>query len=353
MTKTRRSVAALAVVCSMALTACGAPATSSSSPDAQASVTIRNCGKEMTYKRGGTMIVNDSNIIAMALAAGARPQITAVTVNEANRHVLIKRYGHDAESLTVIDKQYPSMEAIVARKPDVMVAGWNYGFSESKNMTPDTLKAKGIDSYILSESCRQTDGKSRGTMDPWEAVKADLHNLADISGHSDTGKAAVENLEKRLTALRAAPQPEHKPSVFIFDSAKDTIFTSGNMGGPQGIIDAAGARNSNDDVHNTWTSVGWEKIAAARPDVIALVEYPGQTLQEKIDILKSNPATKDLPAVQQNRFINLPYVAWCSGPMNIDAAETLRKYLEQHHLAPASSVTTEFNLLPTVEQHRG
>ena len=94
--------------------------------------------------------------------------------------------------------------------------------------------------------------------------------------------------------------------------------------------------------------MGWEKISASAPDVFVFVDYPGQDFQQKVDILKSNPATKDLPAVQENRFINLPYAMWCSGPLNIDAAEHVRKGMEKFNLVPASDITPSLTLPDSV-----
>ena len=74
------------------------------------------------------------------------------------------------------------------------------------------------------------------------------------------------------------------------------------------------------------------------------MEYPGQSYQEKIDALKAHPATKDLPAVQEERFVNLPYAMWTESPLNIDAAEYLRKAFEKHGLAPASDVSTHLEM---------
>ena len=106
----------------------------------------------------------------------------------------------------------------------------------------------------------------------------------------------------------------------------------------------AGGTNATADIEDTWTNVNWERLATANPDVIALVEYPGQSYQEKIDALKSHPATKDLTAVKEERFVNLPYAMWTESPLNIDAAEYLRKAFEKHGLAPASDVSTHLEM---------
>ena len=79
-------------------------------------------------------------------------------------------------------------------------------------------------------------------------------------------------------------------------------------------------------------------------DVLVFVDYPGQTFEEKVKILKERDATKDLPAVKENRFINLPYAMWTSSPLNVDAAEYVRKGYEKFGLAPASDITPALTL---------
>ena len=67
-------------------------------------------------------------------------------------------------------------------------------------------------------------------------------------------------------------------------------------------------------------------------------------------MLKSNPATKDLPAVTEERFLNLPIPAWTSSPLNINSAEQLRVALEEHDLVPESDIEPEHVLQPTTSK---
>lgn len=312
-------------------------------------VTVKNCGKEATYPSTAKhMYVNDGNMIATTLAVGAADNIANVSSLQDDKAILEAKYGKDVvDKLKVDAPESPSLERIIATKPDLVFAGWNYGFSESKNLTPDALKDHGIESYILSESCRQGRSDKRGTMDPWEAAKTDLTNIGKLTGHEDKANHLVKDMDKRLNALKKAPAAEGSgkpPVTFVFDSAKDTIFTSGKFGGPQAIIEAAGGKNATDDVDDTWTTVGWEKIASAQPDVIAFVDYPSQTFEEKMKILESNPSTKNLEAVKQKRYVNLPYAMWTSGPLNIDAAEYMRKAYEKFGLMPKSDIHTDVQL---------
>lgn len=330
------------VLPALAFSACS-PITPSASENAN-TITVTNCNQELTLPGPASkMYINDGNIIALALAVGAADKITAVSSVGRDIPTLTQKYGDVVASLNEVSTEYPTLESILAADPDLVVAGWNYGFSEGNNLTPDILKEKGIPSYVLTESCRQDDTTKRGIVDPWEAVRTDLTNLGVLTGNSDTAAKVVKNLDTRLEILATAKQPETKPVVFVFDSAKDTIFTSGSFGAPNAIIEAAGGVNAA-DVDDTWTTVSWEKLATAKPDVIALVDYPGQTYEEKIQILKKHPVTKDLPAVMEERFINLPYALWTESPMNIDAAEYLRKAFEKYSLAPTSDVTTHMEM---------
>ena len=330
----------IALVSAIAVTVSAACSTDRNSPGGN-TVTVTNCGKEVSFPQPlNRLFVNDGGMIAIALASGAHDNIVAVSSLARDRRVLRLAYGSQVDDLNEVTTEQPTLENFVAARPQVVYAGYNYGMSESRGITIDILKQHGIDVYQLSEACRQGDGApERGTMDPWTALDTDLRNIGTITGHPDEGAAAADRVKSRLSAVRAAPQAEKRPTVFVFDSGTDTVFTSGAFGGPQGIIDAAGARNATEDVKDTWTAVSWERLATADPDVIAFVDYPGQSIDEKIAALKSNPASRSLRAVRNSSFINLPYAMWVSSPLNIDAAEVLRKALERAGALPTSSIS--------------
>ncbi len=71
-----------------------------------------------------------------------------------------------------------------------------------------------------------------------------------------------------------------------------------------------GAENVFADAATKWPEVSWDEVAAREPDVIVLADltrgYPGDTAQEKIDFLKSDPLTSTMTAVVNDRFIAVP-----------------------------------------------
>lgn len=344
----RTVIAVATFVGASALASCGTDNTttdSSSGTAATEQITITNCDEEVTYDAPvQKLFVNDGNIISIALAAGAREAITAVSSIGRDEALLQLKYGSLVDDLNVVAPKYPTLENVVAAKPDVMFAGWNYGFSESKGLTPETLADKGIASYTLSESCRSADGTKRGTMDAWDAIDADLRNIGTITGNTEEATKAAEDITARRKQLEAAPQAEKPPVIFLFDSAQDEIFTSGYYGAPEAMITTAGATNATTDVKDTWTRVSWERLATADPDIIAFVDYPPQTFDQKVQALTTNPASKDLTAVKEKRFVNLPYAMWTSGPLNIDGAQILRAAMEHYELQPTSEIQPTLDL---------
>ncbi|MDX2358352.1 ABC transporter substrate-binding protein [Dietzia sp. PP-33] len=344
------SVVALMVTASM-LNACADADVAASAPADP--ITVENCGEEITVDGPITeLYAYDGGIISIALAVGARDELVAVTGMERDQALLEMAYPEDrVDELTVVGDTYPTLENVLAVNPEMMFAGWGYGFSESRNLIPEMLHERDIATYLLSETCRQESG-ARGTMDAWTALATDLHNIGKLTGHSDKAEEVTVDIDQRRKALAAAPQGEEPPTAFLFDSGTDAIFTSGSFGAPQAIFDAAGVVNATADVNDTWTEVGWERIAASEPDIIYFVDYPGQSFEQKVAVLKANPASRNLEAVREERFVNLPYGLWVSGPLNIDAAEWVRHSVEQFGLVPESGIETSLDIT-TLEQLPG
>jgi iron complex transport system substrate-binding protein len=307
--------------------------------------TLENCGETITLPAPAERVfANDGNIISIALAAGAAKQVVAASSFQRDRPVLARHYGEaTVAALNDVSKEYPSKETVIAQRPDVYFAGWNYGYDETTGLTPDGLAKHDIAAYTLTESCRQGKGSARGIVDPWTALRTDLVNVGAYTGHSGQAAKAVADIDERLAKLKAAPKPEKAPVVFLFDSGSKTIYTSGSLGAPQAIIDAAGARNALEDLKDTWTEVSWEQLITAKPDAFVFVDYPPQTFAQKVELLERRAGVKDLPAVKAQRYLNLPYALWTSGPLNIDAAEQMRAALETWNLAPKSGITPKFN----------
>ena len=144
----------IAILCGIGILAagCGTTGNNEASTSANGGVTLTNCGEEVTYSKTDSLFVNDGNIIATALSAGGKDKIKNVSSLQRDVDILKAKYGAETiDDLNAVSKEYPSLEEVVNKQPNVYVAGWGYGLSESKNMTPETLKEQGIGTYLITE----------------------------------------------------------------------------------------------------------------------------------------------------------------------------------------------------------
>lgn len=159
-------------------------------------------------------------------------------------------------------------------------------------------------------------------MPPLGSVYVDLTNLGKIFGVEQRAETLVAELRGRIDKLEQSHPGGAEPArVFVYDSGTDQPFTSGKYASPNDIIAAAGGRNVLDTVEKDFTTVGWEPVAAADPEVIIIIDYADQPAADKQAFLESFPALRSEPAVQQDRYFVLSYGEAVSGPRNVTAAE--------------------------------
>jgi len=189
------------------------------------------------------------------------------------------------------------------------------------DLTPQTLQPLGINVYELTESCAFVMKRPPASL---EDTYNDLRNLGRIFDVQDRANAVIANMQMQVAEIRKG-LPAEKPRVFLYDSGEDRAMTSGRLGMPQALIDAAGGRNILDDVDASWTRVNWENVVERNPQVIVIVDYGEVTAEQKIEFLRRNKALQSVDAIKHQRFIVIPYVQATPGIDNVLAVETLVK----------------------------
>jgi iron complex transport system substrate-binding protein len=95
------------------------------------------------------------------------------------------------------------------------------------------------------------------------------------------------------------------------------------------VLETVGLRNIAGDLDATWAPFNWEAVVDADPDVIVLVDATWNTAEKKIGILQSNPATANLTAVKEGRYLIVPFPASEAGVRTVDAAASLAEQLTE------------------------
>ena len=284
-------------------------------------LTIQSCNREVTFQQAPRHAVShDINMTQMMLALGLRPQMAGYSGVSGWNAVTPQMRGI-LDGLPELAAKYPSVETLLDANVDFFFAGWDYGMRVGGDLTPQTLQPLGINVYELTESCAFVMKRPAATL---EDTYNDLRNLGKIFDVQDRANALISEMQKKVADL-GKTLPADKPRVFLYDSGEDRAMTSGRLGMPQALIDAAGGRNVLDDVEASWARVNWENVVERNPQVIVIVDYGEVSAEQKIHFLRSNKALQSVDAIKHQRFIVIPYVQATPGIDNVLAVQTLAK----------------------------
>ncbi len=289
-------------------------------------VTVDNCGTQLTFDMAPThAVVHDLNMSEMAFALHLQPNMAGVT-GISGWYKVTPEFKAAQGTVPELAPKYPTLETLLAADADFFFAGWYYGMRPGGDVTPDTLAAKGIKTYVLTESCAQIDkSRSRASMD---LLYTDEFALGTIFGKDAEAKALVDGWKARIAKVAEAVRGRPAQSVFVYDSGEDKPFTAGKFAVPTAIIEAAGAKNILGDMPMSWGTTSWEDVAARNPQFLILLDYQDGTGYRKLlDFLKAHPAMKETDAVRNGRFLPLRYEQLTPGPANVDAVEKLARAL--------------------------
>ncbi|SDS66093.1 ABC transporter substrate-binding protein [Pseudomonas prosekii] len=284
-------------------------------------LTVQSCNREVTFKQAPKHAVShDINMTQMMLALGLKPSMAGYSGVSGWKSVTPDMQSL-LDGLPELAAKYPSVETLLNANVDFFFAGWDYGMRVGGDLTPQTLQPLGINVYELTESCAFVMKRPAATL---ENTYNDLRNLGKIFDVQDRANALIADMQAKVAAVRQ-DLPTDKPRVFLYDSGEDRAMTSGRLGMPQALIDAAGGRNILDDVEASWTRVNWENVVERNPQVIVIVDYGEVTAAQKKQFLLDNQALQSVDAIKNQRFIVIPYVQATPGIDNVLAVETLAK----------------------------
>ena len=287
-------------------------------PTSAAAVEFTNCGTDVTIASPPKRVVTiKSTSTEMLLALGLGDRIVGTAFQDGP---VPEQWADAAAGLTNISDFMPSEEAVLDLEPDLVYSGWESAFAADAAGTRDELASLGVATYVQPAACRSAEVP--GKLD-FDEVFAEITQAAQIFGVDpapllDEQKQQLDDIvpdDRGLTAL-------------WYSSGTDTPYVGAGLGAPELTLETAGLTNIAGDIDMTWTSLGWESIVDADPDVIVLIDADWNTAQSKIDLLASNPATARLKAVQNESYLVLPFASSEAGVRTVDAAASLVEQLK-------------------------
>jgi iron complex transport system substrate-binding protein len=284
-------------------------------------LTIQSCDRQVVFNQAPRHAVShDINMTQMMLALGLKSRMVGYSGISGWKSVT-PEMAKILDGLPELAAKYPSVETLLNANVDFFFAGWDYGMRVGGDLTPQTLQPLGINVYELTESCAFVMKRPAASL---EDTYNDLRNLGRIFDVQDRANDLIATMQAQVAEIRK-DLPTNRPRVFLYDSGEDRAMTSGRLGMPKALIDAAGGRNILDDLETSWTRVNWENVVERNPEVIVIVDYGEVSAEQKQQFLLGNPALQSVDAIKHRRFIVIPYVQATPGIDNVVAVQTLAK----------------------------
>ncbi|WP_407318360.1 putative F420-0 ABC transporter substrate-binding protein [Isoptericola halotolerans] len=288
-------------------------------------LTLDNCGTEVTFEAAPERVVTiKSSTAETLLALGFGDRVVGAAFLDGE----VPDWLADAAAGTAVAEpvsdEVPGTEAVLELEPDLVYAGWESNVSADGAGDRETLASLGVQSYVAPAACK--DPVYMPNPLTFEDVWADIREVGRIFDVAGEAEAVVVEQSAVLGAL--APDDRDLDALW-YSSGSDVPYVGAGIGAPQMILDAVGLDNVAGDVEDTWTSMGWEEVVDADPDVIVLVDAAWNSAEDKIARLEENPATARLTAVTEERYLVVPFPASEAGVRNADAAFDLSEQLAE------------------------
>lgn len=312
----------------LAVAATGCAASADAAPDASTStpasgypLTIDNCGTEVTFEKTPERVLAiKSTSIEMMLALDLETHLIGTAFPDGE---YAEQWADDGDGIPLISEKVPGQEATLELEPDLVYAGWESNVTADGAGDRGVLAGLGVNTYVSPAACQQPGYQPDALT--FDEVFAEIEQVGEIFDVPDRAEALISDVQRRLGAIK----PDDRDLTALwFSSGSDIPYVGAGIGAPQMIMDAAGLTNIAADVDETWSSLSWEAIADANPDVIVLVDSAWSTTEKKISMLEANPATAALPAVVDQRYLIVPFPAGEAGVRNVEAVESLVEQLQ-------------------------
>lgn len=333
------SLLVLTAACSGADTAPvpAAPAESAADPRVTSyPLTIDNCGVQVTFDgppQRAVSLYQASTEILLSLGLADQMVGTSTWFDP----VLPQLAEANARVPRLADND-PSLETVLDVEPDLVTSASAHTFTPAVVAERFRFAQLGIPTYQSPSVCvgAEVDGETVTRTEPLriDTLFQEITELAEIFDVQERGAELVADLQQRLDGVTESHVGNDDPTVAFWFSGVKTPYLAGCCAAPGLYAEMVGATNVFADLAEDWPEVSWEALADRNPDVLVLADLSrkrieGDSLDTKMQFLESNPATRNMTAVTEQRYVVMTGSELDPGIREIDAIEKLAAGIEQ------------------------
>ncbi len=291
---------------------------------------VDTCGNTTTFTQAPQRVVTaKSSTMEMMLALGVGESIVGTSYQDGELPAWLEAEpGATSTAVTTpLSDKLAGPESILALEPDLVYAGWESNLSADGMGERASYEKLGVNTLVAPSACKESGYQ------PDPLTYDDVFNDIELMGRIfDANDAASQIVDKQKQELSKVRKDDRGLTALWYSSGSDTPFVGGGKGSAQLTLDTIGLTNIAESIDDTWGSMSWEKVIEADPDVIVLVDSAWGSTEKKIGVLEANPATAKLTAVQNKRYLVVPFPATEAGVRSVSAATDLSAQLSQLEL---------------------
>lgn len=301
----------------------GSSATGSDAAHTTYPLTLDNCGTSVTFDKAPQRVVAiKSTSIEMMLALGLGNRIVGTAFPDGPYSTT----WAPTTPLPLISDKVPGQEATLALQPDLVYAGWESNVTADGAGDRATLAGLGVNTLVSPAACQESAYQPNPLT--WDDIFAEIELVGEIFDVQGAASALVAKMQGRLSAV--TPDTRGLTALWYSSGTKAGVpYVGAGIGNPELVMKAVGLTNIAAEVPMTWSSLSWEAVIAADPDVIVVVDSAWGPAQMKIDKFESDPAISSLTAVKNHRYLIVPFPAGEAGVRSVEAVETLSAQLAE------------------------
>lgn len=333
----------LASVLAVGLSACGA--SEAVEPSGTAAVgqgstsyplVVDNCGTEVTLDAAPQRVVSlDQNSTEILLSLGLEDRLVGTA--SWTDPVLPSLEQANADVPRLADNA-PTYEVTLGADPDFVTASFGRHFNEGGVATRERFAETGVASYLSPTDCDNgtsvNGGGTRTTPLTIDALYTEITELGEIFDVSDRAAELIDDLRGRAAAATEGVGFDGTTVAFWFADTK-TPYVAGGLGSAALLASTTGLDNVFADIDDDWPASTWESVVDRDPQVLILGDlqrdrFPGDRLDDKVAFLESDPLTKTMDAVRNQRYIALHGAELNPSIRFVDGLEKIKAWWVEH-----------------------
>ena len=230
---------------------------------------------EKSEKKYDRIVVLDPAVVEMVYLLGGEDKLVGIAKLERSK-IWPEEKTEKVESVgTFIN---PSLEKIIALKPDLVIESFHSSDAIDKSLTSNNIEIIKIQANSI------------------EDIFKNFQKVAKILGKEKEAEKIIAEKRQKIEEIKKIDTTEKK-GLFILAPTPMRVFGKGTL--PNDIMEMLNIKNIAAGMEGMSPTLTPEYIIKENPDIILTF------VKDPQEIIKANPQIKDISAIKNNKFVVL------------------------------------------------